>query len=163
MPSSKSRRAIYFEEDNFTRLQVFAQRPEENLSTVVNKALTAFFMGEHEVKRDAALIRRLDRMTRQSETLKRNQIISTEAFALFVRYFLTVIPAVPESDKKSAQAKGAIRFNRYLESLQTVLADGERVLFTALEDIMVDQSAFFTQEELMRLHEPAPKRETADA
>jgi len=165
MPSSKPRLAIYFDEDNFVRLKVMSERPGEDYSGVVNKALAAFFMNEHEVKRDAALIRRLDRMTRQSETLKRNQIISAEAFALFVRYFLTVIPPVPDSDKKSAQAQGAARFERYLHSLQTVLSDGERVLFTALEDVMVDESAYFTEEELKRLHNPAPapSRETADA
>lgn len=163
MPSSKPRLAIYFDEDNFTRLEVMAQRPNANRSDIVNKALAAFFMNEHEVKRDAALIRRLDRMTRQSEVLKRNQIVSTEAFALFVRYFLTVIPPVPDTDKKSAQAQGAVRFERYIESLQTVLADGDRVLFTAMEDILSDSSAFFTEDDLKRLHEPAPKRETVDA
>jgi hypothetical protein len=90
-------------------------------------------------------------------------IISAETTALFVRYFLTVIPPVPEADKKSAQAQGAARFNRFIKSLQTVLADGDRVLFNALEDIMINQSAFFTKEELMRLHEPAPDRELANA
>lgn len=163
MPSTKPRLAIYFDEENYTRLKVQAQRPGEDCSGLVNKALAAFFMNEHEVKRDAALIRRLDRMTRQAETLKRNQIISAEAFALFVRYFLTVIPPVPERDKQSARAQGAARFEKYIHALQTVLADGEQVLFTALEDVMLDESAFFTKEELMRLHEPAPEREPVDA
>lgn len=163
MPSSKPRIGIYFDENNFIRLQTYSQRPGANTSDIVNKALTAFFMNEHEVKRDAALIRRLDRMTRQYEVLKRNQIISAEAFALFVRYFLTVIPPVPEGHKRSAQAQGAARFEKYIQSLQTVLADGERVLFTALNDIIVDESAFFTEDELKRLHEPAPTRETVDA
>lgn len=163
MPSTKPRIGIYFEDDNFQHLQVMSKRPGEDYSGIVNKALSAFFMNEHEVKRDAAIIRRLDRMTRQADTLKRNQIISAEAFALFVRYFLTVIPPVPDSDKQSAQAQGAVRFERYLESLQTVLADGERALFTALEDVMADESAFFTKEELRRLDEPAPREELANA
>ncbi len=163
MPSSKPRLAIYFEENNYSHLRAIAQRPGEDCSSVVNKALKAFFINEHDVQRDAALIRRLDRMTRQSAVLKRDQIVIAEAFTLFVRYFLTVIPPVPDIDKKSAQAQGAVRFEGYLKSLRTVLADGERILFTALEDIVSDETAYFTKEELMRLDDPVPEKEAIDA
>ena len=161
MPSTKPRLYFYADTDNHVRLTALSKKPGLSNSSIINDALAAFFAGEHEVKRDAALIRRLDRMTRQSEVLQRNQIISAEAFALFVRYFLTVIPPVPEADKASASAQGASRFERFIESLQTVLADGDPVLFNALDDIMTDESAFFTKDELMRLHEAAPDREPA--
>lgn len=163
MPSKNPRIHPYICEDNYVRLRALAARPGHNESEIVDRALSAFFGHEMDDRRDAALIRRLDRMTRQSDVLKRNQIISAEAFALFMRYFLTVIPPVPDADKAAAQAQGAGRFEKYLESLQAVLADGESVLFTALEDVMVDQSAFFTKEELMRLHEPAPERPAKQA
>lgn len=161
MPSRKPRIWSYIDNDNYVRLKALAARPNETESGVVNKALGAFFAGEHEVRRDAAIIRRLDRMTRQMEVLKKNQIIAAEAFALFVRYFLTVIPPVPDADKEAAQAQGAARFEKYLTSLQTILADGESVLFTAMDDVMADESAFFTEEELRRLHEPRPEKEPA--
>lgn len=163
MPSTKPRIWIYIDPDNHSRLVVEAKKPGRNTSEIVDTALKAYFAGEHEVKRDAALIRRLDRMTRQSETLKRNQIISAEAFALFVRYFLTVIPPVPDKDKAAASAQGSVRFERFIESLQTVLADGDKVLFSAMEDIMTDETAYFTKDELMKLHEPAPEKEAAHA
>lgn len=156
MPSTKPRIRAYISVDNHTKLQIFAKKPGSCESKIVDDALAAFFAGEHEVKRDAALIRRLDRMTRQTEVLKRNQIIASEAFALFVRYFLTVIPPVPEADKPAASAQGMARFERYIQSLQTVLADGETILFAALEDVMADDTAFFTKEELMQLHRPKP-------
>jgi len=167
MPSTKPRIWTYIDVENHIRLCALAARPGSNVSHVVNQALSAFFAQEHEVKRDGAIIRRLDRMTRQTEILKRNQIISAEAFSLFVRYFLTVIPPVPDKDKAAAQSQGAARFERFIESLQTVLADGESILFAALEDVMVDETAFFTKDELMRLHEPSPEsakeKELADA
>ncbi|MEL7546105.1 MAG: CopG family transcriptional regulator [Pseudomonadota bacterium] len=163
MPSTKPRIWTYIDPLNHARLVALAQRPGSNVSSVVNDALSAFFAQEHEVKRDAALIRRLDRMTRQMEVLKRNQIISAEAFALFMRYFLTVIPPVPEQEKPAAQAQGAARFEKYLTSLRAVLEDGETVLFAALEDVLADETAFFTKEELARLHEPAPEKEVAHA
>lgn len=163
MPSKNPRIHPYVCEENYVRLRAMAALPGRNESEVVDCALAAFFSHEIDDRRDAALIRRLDRMTRQSEVLKRNQIVSAEAFALFMRYFLTVIPPVPDADKAAAQAQGAGRFEKYLESLQAVLANGESVLFNALDDIRVDESAFFTKEELMRLHQPAPERETKNA
>lgn len=161
MPSKKPRIWSYIDDDNYVRLKALASRPNETESGVVNKALGAFFAQEHEVRRDAAIIRRLDRMTRQTEVLKKNQIIAAEAFALFVRYFLTVIPPVPDAERQAAQAQGAARFEKYLTSLQTVLSDGESILFTAMDDVMVDESAFFTKEEMMRLHERRPEKEEA--
>ncbi len=159
---SKPRIHPYISPDNFVRLQALTKCPGRRESEIVDKALAAFFSFEREDGRDGALIRRLDRMTRQMEGLKRDQIISAEAFALFVRYFLTVIPQVPNQDKAAAQAQGAARFETYLDSLKTLLEDGSRVLFTALDDVLVDESAFFTQEELMRLHKPVPAKEPAD-
>ena len=158
MPSTNPRIHPYISEDSYVRLRALAKRPGHNESEIVDKALAAFFSLEHEDKRDGALIRRLDRMTRQFEDLKRKQIISGEAFALFVRYFLTVIPPVEEAGKAAAQAQGQKRFGKFIESLRTVLSDGDKILFTATEDIMVDDSAFFTREELQRLHIPRPER-----
>ncbi|MEM6625120.1 MAG: CopG family transcriptional regulator [Pseudomonadota bacterium] len=165
MPSTNPRIRPYISPDNHVRLKALAELPGRGESEIVDKALAAFFSHEHDDKRDGALIRRLDRMTRQMEGLKRNQIIYAEAFALFMRYFLTVIPPVSEADKAAAQAQGADRYEKYLKSLRTVLADGERILFDVVDDLIVDESAFFTAEELARLHEPAPsaQKEAADA
>ncbi|PCI53380.1 MAG: CopG family transcriptional regulator [Alphaproteobacteria bacterium] len=156
--AKKPRIHPYITQDNYVRLRALGKCPGRYESEIVDKALAAFFSNEVDDKRDAALIRRLDRMTRQMEGLKRKQIINAEAFALYVRYFLTVIPAVPNQDKDAARSQGAVRFENYLQSLKRVLEDGERVLFTALEDVVVDESAYFTKEELMRMHIPQPKK-----
>lgn len=163
MPSTKPRIRAYISIDNYIRLQALGRKPGFTESQVVDHALAAYFAGEHEVKRDAALIRRLDRMTRASEVLKRNQMIAGEAFALFIRYFLTVIPPVPEADKQAAKAQGHARFERYLQNLQRILQDGESILFTAIEDRMAEESAFFTKEELLQLRETAREGERPHA
>lgn len=158
MPSKNPRIHPYISEDSYVRLRALAERPNRNESEIVDKALAAFFAEEHEDQRDGALIRRLDRMTRQMEGLKKNQVIAAEAFALYIRYFLTVIPPVPDADRKAAQAQGLGRYETYLSSLRTILSEGERILFDAVEDVFTDESAYFTEEELMRLHEAAPTR-----
>ena len=168
MPSTKPRIRPYVDEDVYVWLRTASLRPGKTESDIVNHALRAEMKGEHEDVRVKAMLRRLDRQTRALEIVQRNQLINAEAFALFMRYFLTVIPAVSENEKAATQAEGHVRFTTYLESLRTVLEDGEPVLFTALEDVMVDQSAFFTAQELATLHESAPERvskpkETANA
>lgn len=161
--AKKPRIHPYISTDNYIRLRALGKCPGRYESEIVDQALAAYFSNEVDDKRDAAIIRRLDRMTRQSELLKRNQIISSEAFALFVRYFLTVIPAVPDQEKELARSQGASRFESYLESLQSILDGGERVLFNALEDVVVDESVCFTPEELMRMHIPQPERKSQKA
>ena len=48
----------------------------------------------------------LDRMTRQLERLERHGRISSEALALFVRFWLTSTPPLPDAAQATAQAKG---------------------------------------------------------
>ena len=110
-----------------------------------------------------ALLRRLDQMTRILETSKRDHIVHAEAFGLFMRYFLTVIPPVGPKDKEAAQAEGHSRFETYLESLRTILADGDPILISAMDDVRFDESAFFSTEELKLLHEARPEKEPAHA
>ncbi len=165
MASSNPRIHPYLKPSVFAHLQAAKLKPGRTESDIVNQALAAFFSHEHDDKRDAALIRRLDRLSRQIEGLERKQIIAAEAFALFVRYFLTVIPQVSEADRKAAQAEGHARFETYLSSLQSILQDGEPILFNRVEDQLADGSKFFTEDELARLHEPRPERpaKTEDA
>ncbi len=165
MASTNPRIHPYLKPEVFARLQAAKVKPGRSESDIVNQALAAFFSHEHDDKRDAALIRRLDRLSRQIEGLERKQIIAAEAFALFVRYFLTVIPQVAEADKKAAQSEGHARYETYLQSLQSILEDGDPILFNRIEDRLAERSAFFTAEELARLHEPAPTRpaKTEDA
>lgn len=158
MPTKNPRIHPYISEDCYVRLKALAKQPGHNESEIVDRALAAFFSKEYEDKRDGALIRRLDRMSRQFEDLKRKQIISSEAFVLFVRHYLTVIPPLDEASKSAAQSQGQARYEGFLESLKAVLLDSDNRLFSITKDIIVDESAFFTDEELHRLHDPKPDR-----
>lgn len=156
--SMKPRIHPYISQDCFVRLKALCKCPGRSESEIVDKALAAYFSYEHEDKRDGAIIRRLDRMSRQMEGEKRDHLVNAEAFGLFVRYFLTVIPPVPDKDRRAAQAQGAIRYETFLESLQTILEDGDPILYAVMDDVRVDESAFFTKDELMKLHVPGPKK-----
>ena len=74
---------------------------------------------------EAALGRRLDRLTRQVERLERHITISNEALALFVRFWLTATPPLPDAAQPAAQAKGRERYEGFVEALGRRLAKGQ--------------------------------------
>src|SRR5215469_6826004 len=79
-------------------------------------------------RREAAMARRLDRLTRQGERLQRDLWIAAETLALFIRFWLTVTPPLPESAQAAAQAKGRERFESFLETLGRRLAKGQSIM-----------------------------------
>ena len=151
MPSNKPRVTFYVTDENYARVRALATRPGQNVSKILETALTAFFSPEREDSRDGAIIRRLDRITRQLEVNKRNMIILSETVALNARYFLMLMPEIDPDDMPAVQAMGARRYDKFMETLRKILGDGERVLHSALDDIVVGEDSFFTKEDLMRL------------
>jgi len=91
----------------------------------VETALSSYLSPDNSERMEAALGRRLDRMTRQVERLERHVTISNEAFALFVRFWLTVAPPLPDTAQQAAQAKGRERYEAFVEALGRRLAKGQ--------------------------------------
>ena len=76
---------------------------------------------------EAALARRLDRMIRHLERIERHVDISNEALAVFVRFWLTSTPALPDAALAAAQTKGRERYDGFVEALGRRLARGRRL------------------------------------
>jgi len=85
---------------------------------------------------EAALGRRLDRLTRQVERLERHITISNEALALFVRFWLSVTPPLPDTAQPAAQAKGRERYEGFVEALGRRLAKGQSLAREISEDVI---------------------------
>jgi hypothetical protein len=85
---------------------------------------------------EAALGRRLDRLTRQLERLERHVTISNEAHALFVRFWLTVTPPLPDTAQPAAQAKGRERYDGFVEALGRRLAKGQTLAQEISQDVI---------------------------
>lgn len=133
--------------ENLARLQAMAARPSLSESKVVDMALAAFFAGDTDDQRDAAITRRLDRMTRQFGRLERNDLILTETLSTFVRYFLTVTPPVPVSQLDAARAKGDLRFDLFVRQVAEALQSGDRILHNAIEDFTAECGDFSSDPE----------------
>jgi hypothetical protein len=109
-------------------LDALAKRERRMQSDLVEAALLSFLSPDATDKRDAAVTRRLDRQSRQLQTLHHDLAIITETLALFIRYFMSVTPGLPESQQAAARAKGAERFAAFVDTLGKRLSEGKPLL-----------------------------------
>src|SRR5579863_5748552 len=107
-----------------SKLADYAAQKRVPQSLVVEAALASHLSPDGADRLEGALARRLDRMTRQIERLERHVTISSEAMALFVRFWLTSTPPLPDTAQNAAQAKGKERYQGFMEALGRRLARG---------------------------------------
>ena len=144
----KPRLCVYLSGATERLLRDAARRPGASKSAIAEAALAAFLSAEAEDRRDGAIVRRLDRLTRQYDRLERNLGIATETLALYIRLFLTVTPPVPNADQDAARALGRERFEYFTTQLARRLAGGRNMVRDVLEEIGAGEAAFFTDAEL---------------
>ncbi|MEH6487904.1 CopG family transcriptional regulator [Hyphomonas oceanitis] len=147
----KPRIQPYISPENHVRLRAMAKRPGLSESKIVDRALAALFAGDTDDQRDAAITRRLDRLTRQFGRLERHHVILGETVSTFVRYFLTVTPPMPADQLDAARAKGDMRFDFFVRQVAESLRSGDRVLQNAIEEFIASSSEFVSEDELDRL------------
>ena len=109
------------------RLADYATQKRVPQALVVETALASLLSPDGADRLEAALARRLDRMARQIERLERHVTISNEALAVFVRFWLTSTPPLPDTALAAAQAKGRERYDGFVESLGRRLERGRKL------------------------------------
>jgi predicted transcriptional regulator len=122
------------------KLADYAARKRVSQALVVEAALASHLSPDGADRLEAALARRLDRMTRQLERVERHVAISNEAIAVFVRFWLTSTPPLPDSAMPAAQAKGRERYEGFVEALGRRLARGRLLADEISRDIARDGS-----------------------
>src|SRR5271163_995102 len=122
------------------RLADYAARKRVPQALLVETALASLLSPDGADRLEAALARRLDRMTRQMERLERHVTISNEAMAVFVRFWLTSTPPLPDAALPAAQAKGRERYEGFVEALGRRLARGRLLADEVVSDFDADPS-----------------------
>jgi hypothetical protein len=121
--------------DLAAQLADYAYRKRVPQALVVETALSSHLSPDSSERMEAALGRRLDRLTRQVERLERHSTISNEALALFLRFWLTVTPPLPDTAQPAAQAKGRERYEGFVEALGRRLAKGQTLAQEVSQDV----------------------------
>jgi hypothetical protein len=120
----KEQFTVYLEPDLMKALNEYAERRRKPKSLVAEAAIASFLSPDASERQEAALARRLDRITRQMERLEHDVGISVETIALFVRFWLMATPSWPEQTHAAARAKGGARYEGFMQALGRRLAKG---------------------------------------
>jgi predicted transcriptional regulator len=124
--AKRARMNVYFDPDLLRQVEALALRRKVSKSAIVEAAVASFLSGDSAEKLEAVLSRRMDRLGRQVDTLDEDLAILGETVSLFIRFWLTVTPPLPEAAQVSASAKGAERFEGFIHTLGRRLATSDR-------------------------------------
>lgn len=105
-------------------LDAAARRMKRSKSEIVQAAVASYLSPDSAEVSEAALIRRLDRISRVLERLERDLTIAIETIVLFVRAWLTATPSLTGGDQKAQNAKGQERYAWFVDTLSRRLASG---------------------------------------
>jgi len=127
--------------DLAAQLADYSARRRVPQAQVVEAAIASHLSPDGADRLEAALARRLDRITRAIERLERHGTIGNEAVALFVRFWLTSVPPLPDSAQAAAQAKGRERYEGFVEALGRRLAKGKTLADEVSREVAPEGSA----------------------
>ncbi len=132
---TKTRMNVYFEPNLLKKVEALALRRNVSKSAVIEAAVASFLSADASERLEAVFARRMDKLGRQVDGLDEDLAILGETLSLFIRFWLTVTPPLPDSAQASARAKGAERFDGFLQSLGRRLATGDRFLKELSRDV----------------------------
>jgi hypothetical protein len=133
--SNRTRLNIFIEPDHAKRLDQLAAHKGVSKSAVIAAALASFLSPDAADQREAAMGKRLDRLSRQFDRLERDQGILIETVALYIRYFLTVSLPVPDGQQDAARAQGRARYAQFIEQLARHIQRGRSLVREVHEEV----------------------------
>jgi predicted transcriptional regulator len=127
MTAIRSKHTFRLPPDMSASLADYAARKRVSQALVVEAALASYLSPDAADRLEAALARRLDRLSRQCERVERHSDITNEALAVFVRFWLTSTSPLPDNALAAAHMKGRERYEGFVEALGRRLARGRKL------------------------------------
>lgn len=131
----KQRLSIYLDPPVMKALVEHAARRDLSRSLVAEAAIASFLSPDAAERQEAATTRRLDHIDRRLNRLERDLGISLETLAVFVRFWLTTTPQLPEPAQAAARAQAGRRFDAFVAAVGRRLAQGPKLRSEIPEDI----------------------------
>ena len=128
MTARKAQLTVYLAPATLRLLETFARNRGAAKSLIAETAVLSYLSGDDADRREATIAKRLDRIARILERNGRNGTVQLEAFALFVRFWMTATPELPEHGIAAARRKGAQRYDDYIEALGRRLVSSKSVM-----------------------------------
>jgi len=132
---SRTRLNIFIEPAHAKRLDQVSAHKGVSKSAVIAAALASFLSPDGEDQREAALAKRLDRLSRQFDRLERDQGVLIETVALYLRHYLTMTLPVPEHQQEAMRAQGRARYAQFIEQLARHIQRGRSLVREVHQEI----------------------------
>jgi len=139
-PNKKQRLSVYLEPSVTKALAEYAARRAQSRSLIAEAAIASFLSPDAAERQEAALTKRLDQLDRRVARLERDLGIAVETLAVFVRFWLTTNPPLPEPAQAAARAQAGERYDAFVVALGRRLAKGPKLRQEISEDIPADAS-----------------------
>ncbi|WP_442580289.1 CopG family transcriptional regulator [Mesorhizobium sp. ASY16-5R] len=132
--------SAYLDPDVMTMLTDYAARRNQPQSMIAEAAIASFLSPDAAERREAAIGKRLDQVDRRMMRLERDLGIAVETLAVFVRFWLTTTPALPEPAAQAARAKASERYEAFITALGRRLVKGPKLRQEIPEDVPGEKS-----------------------
>ncbi len=131
----KQRLSVYLDPDIMKALTAYAARRDQSRSLIAEAAIASFLSPDAAERQEAATTKRLDQLDRRTTRMERDLGISVEMLAVFVRFWLTTNPSLPEPAQAAARAQAGERYDAFVAALGRRLAKGPKVREEISEDV----------------------------
>lgn len=131
----KIRLSVYLDPDLMRSLADYADRRNQSRSLIAEAALASFLSPDAAERREAVVVQRLDGIDRRMQRLERDTGIGVETLALFIRFWLSATPPLPEPAQIAVRAQAGQRYDRFLDALGRRLANGPRLRQEIADDV----------------------------
>ena len=132
----KQRLSVYLDPDIMNALAAYAARRDQSRSLVAEAAIASFLSPDATERQEAATTKRLDQLDRRMTRMERDLGISVEMLAVFVRFWLTTNPPLPEPAQAAARAQAGERYDAFVAALGRRLAKGPKVREEISDDVV---------------------------
>jgi hypothetical protein len=133
--TTRTRMNVYFDPALIPQIEALALRRNVSKSAIVEAAVMSYLSGDSADQLEAAMSRRLDKLGRQIDTLDLDLAVLGETVAQFIHFWMTLTPPLTGAAQAAARAKGAERFEGFMQNLGRRLATGDRFLKELSRDI----------------------------
>jgi hypothetical protein len=133
--SKKQRVSVYLDPEVMKALADYAARRDHSRSLVAEAAIASFLSPDAAERQEAATTKRLDQLDRRMTRMERDLGISVETLAVFVRFWLTTNPPLPEPAQAAARAQAGERYDAFVAALGRRIAKGPKLRQEISEDV----------------------------
>lgn len=133
--ATRTRLNLYFDPALMPQIEALALRRKVSKSAIVEAAVMSYLSGDATDQLEAAMSRRLDKLGRKIDALDMDLATLGETVALFIHFWMTITPTLSGAAQSAARAKGAERFEGFMQTLGRRLATGDRFLKEITRDV----------------------------